>query len=87
MQECVCCYKCCLCASHEIIPQKGNGSFIINEGSGESLVLQVKRQVPRAKLPGAAHEQGNARKCALRTLCCLSCLQARHMQSCLSWLG
>ena len=37
MQECVRCYKCCLCASHETIPQKGNDSLIISEGRGESL--------------------------------------------------
>ena len=37
MQERVWCYKCRLCASHEIIPQKGNDSLIISEGRGKSL--------------------------------------------------
>ena len=50
-------------------------------------VLLVRRQVPRAKLPCAAHVQGNANFTCCTDSMLFGCSQAGHMRSCLSWLG
>ena len=61
MQERLCCYKCRLCASHEIIPPRGNDSLIINEGRA-----MVGTACAAGKAASDAREAAPRRSCAGR---------------------
>ena len=79
--------SCCLCASHEVIPQKGNDSLIIGEGRGgrACAVGKAASAVRKAALRHSCTGQCNRTCCTDSML--FGCSQAGHMRSCLSWLG